>query len=135
MLFLDLEDLRAVPLKSVERLAEALDARLNRFPEEPDDSYQDRLARQIMWVEEMLAEDESRLQNRPDGCSRSMDRKKLLSLCWKHTHNDFKGKSKDGTKSVLKLVPGVGTCSVALTSLTDEELLEKIPTKFRPVNP
>jgi hypothetical protein len=60
-----------------------------------------------------------------------MDRKTLERLAWKHTHRDFKGKLEDGTKTVLKLIPGKGTCLVSLSSLTDEELLEKLPKTVR----
>lgn len=60
-----------------------------------------------------------------------MNRKKLESLVYKHTHADFKGRFEDGTRTILKFVPSVGTCVVALSSLTDEELVEKLPRKVR----
>lgn len=64
-----------------------------------------------------------------------MERKKLESLVWKHTHKDFKGvwTSEDGTKTktVLHYVPAKGTCAVSLSSLTDEELYEKLPSKVK----
>ncbi len=59
-------------------------------------------------------------------------RKELLRLAWKHTHKDFRGKYEDGTKSVLRMTDK-GTCLVSLNSLTNAELLEKIPTCFRPL--
>jgi hypothetical protein len=55
-------------------------------------------------------------------------RKKLETLVWKSTHKDFRG-SIDGTKNVLHLVPGKGTCLVGLKDLTDAELLSKVPKK------
>lgn len=62
-------------------------------------------------------------------------RKLLLTLVWRHTHKDFKGKFSDGTKTVLKFVPSKGTCLVPLDSLTDQELFDKIPTRFKPEPP
>ena len=50
---------------------------------------------------------------------------------WKHKHSDYKGKSEDGTKCVLKFVTGVGTCSVPISTLSDEECLDMIPSKVR----
>lgn len=58
-------------------------------------------------------------------------RAKLERLVWKHKHSDFRGKLEDGTKCVLKFVTGVGTCSVAISSLTDAECLDMIPKKVR----
>lgn len=58
-------------------------------------------------------------------------RAKLERLVWKHKHSDFRGKREDGTKCVLKFVTGVGTCSVEISSLTDEECLDMIPKKVR----
>jgi len=59
------------------------------------------------------------------------DRKQLESLVWRHTHRDFKGKREDGTRCVNHLVPEYGTCSVPLASLTDAELLGKLPARVR----
>lgn len=58
-------------------------------------------------------------------------RSKLERLVWAHKHSDFKGKREDGTKCVLKFVTGVGTCSVPISSLTDAECLDMIPSKVR----
>jgi hypothetical protein len=58
-------------------------------------------------------------------------RKKLEALVWKHTHSDFKGKALDGSKCVLHFVTNVGTCSVAIKSFTDEELIAKLPARVR----
>jgi hypothetical protein len=52
-------------------------------------------------------------------------------LVWKHSHRDFKGRLGDGTKTVLHLVPGLGTCTLALRALTDDELLAKLPAGVR----
>lgn len=60
-----------------------------------------------------------------------MERAKLERLVWKYKHPDFRGRLEDGTKCVLKFVSGVGTCSVTLSSLTDEECLDMIPTRLR----
>lgn len=59
-----------------------------------------------------------------------MERNKLEALVWKHTHADFKGKI-DGQKNVLHLVPGKGTCLVFLSTFTEAELLEKIPSRIK----
>ena len=58
-------------------------------------------------------------------------RAKLERLVWRHKHSDFKGKRDDGTKCVLKFVTGVGTSSVPVSSLTDDECLDMIPRKVR----
>jgi hypothetical protein len=55
----------------------------------------------------------------------------LERLVWKHKHSDFKGKREDGTKCVLKFITGVGTSSVPISSLTDEECLDMIPKRVR----
>lgn len=132
MMLIPLDDLRSAPLPALVRFAEALDAKLERMKGESDESYRDRLASKIQWVEEMLAENELRLQIPACRRYRGMERKKLLALAWKHTNKNFKGKYEDGTKSVLKHFGDKGTCLVPLDSLTDEELLAKIPTRFRP---
>lgn len=56
-------------------------------------------------------------------------RAKLEALVWRHTHRDFKGLI-DGIRTVLHLAPG-GTCVVALSSLTDAELFDKLPSRVR----
>ncbi len=58
------------------------------------------------------------------------NRAKLERLAWKHKHADFKGKSADGTKSVLCMRDGA-TCLVPISSLTDAECLAMIPSKVR----
>jgi hypothetical protein len=60
-----------------------------------------------------------------------MDRKKLEALVWRHKHKDFRGKAADGTKYILKFVPGMGTCSVPISSLTEQECLDALPQKVR----
>jgi hypothetical protein len=57
-------------------------------------------------------------------------RKRLEALVWKHTHRDFRGKLEDGTKTVLVGTPA-GTCLIALTNMTDAELLAKLPARVR----
>lgn len=64
---------------------------------------------------------------------RIYDRKLLERLVWRHKHSDFKGKREDGTKCVLKFVSGVGTSSVPIMSLTDEECIGMIPTKIKEI--
>ena len=49
-----------------------------------------------------------------------------LALIWKHTHRDFKGKWVDGTRCILILRPGEGTCSVPLVCLTETEIADKL---------
>lgn len=58
-------------------------------------------------------------------------RQRLEALVWKHKHPDYKGRREDGTKCVLKLIPSDGTCSVAISSLTDGELVDMLPQKVR----
>ena len=60
-----------------------------------------------------------------------MTRARLEALVWRNTHADFRGKREDGTKCVLHFVPNSGTCSVPLASLTDAQLIEKLPRKVR----
>jgi hypothetical protein len=55
-----------------------------------------------------------------------LNRKKLEALVWKHTHRDFKGRTPDGVRTVMQLVPGQGTCIVALAKLSDDELVGKL---------
>lgn len=58
-------------------------------------------------------------------------RKKLEALAWKHTHRDFKGVT-DGVKMRLHLNPKTGgTESWPLSSFTDAELIEKLPSAIR----
>lgn len=61
----------------------------------------------------------------------AITRKKLEALVWKHTHRDFKGTSADGTRTVLHYLSNVGTCAVSLASLSDEELIAKLPLSLR----
>jgi hypothetical protein len=44
---------------------------------------------------------------------------------WRSTHPDFRGEI-DGTKCVLVLRAGSGTCSVAIEDLTDSEFDDKL---------
>lgn len=55
------------------------------------------------------------------------EREKKLGTIWRFTHRDFKGVAEDGTKMVLLFVPGTGTCSVPLETLTDEQIEAKLP--------
>jgi len=54
-------------------------------------------------------------------------RAKLEALVWKHTHRDYKGTNKGGNRTILHSVTNVGTCVVTLASLSDAELLNKLP--------
>lgn len=56
-------------------------------------------------------------------------RKKLVSLAWTATHRDFRGVT-NGEKTILTLTKN-GTCLVSVSSLSDEELLSKLPTASR----
>ena len=51
-----------------------------------------------------------------------------LRAIWKATHADYKGII-DGVRCVLVLREG-GTCSVSLSSLTNEEIESKLPKDF-----
>jgi hypothetical protein len=53
---------------------------------------------------------------------KSKDRCKTLKVIYRHTHSDYKGTFPDGTKSILT-IRGL----VALDSLTDEEIAERLP--------
>ena len=53
------------------------------------------------------------------------ERERMEAKVWTMTHRDFRGKLPDGTKMVLRWVAGLGTCSVPVSSLTEEELLIK----------
>jgi len=58
-----------------------------------------------------------------------MTREQKLKLIWRYTHRDYRGirNDEDRTKVVLEFVPGVGTCSVPLDSLTDEQIEKRMP--------
>lgn len=58
-----------------------------------------------------------------------LTRAKLEALVWRHTHRDFKGLI-DGVRTVLHLVRGGGG-AVPLSSLTDAELYDKLPSRVR----
>jgi len=60
-----------------------------------------------------------------------LTRKQLESKAWTHTHRDQRGKWDDGTKNVTHYVPGKGTCNVAVSSLTEAELLARLPRAMR----
>ena len=49
-------------------------------------------------------------------------REALERLAWRNTHRDFRAKY-DGVKHVLRMVEGVGTTGVPLSSFTDEQLI------------
>lgn len=53
-----------------------------------------------------------------------MDRKTLEKLAWRKTHKDFKSNWNKGEATILRFVPGVGTCAVPLKTLTDAVLRE-----------
>jgi hypothetical protein len=53
-----------------------------------------------------------------------MDRKTLEKLAWRKKHKDFKSKWNNGNANVLVFVPGVGTCSMPLSSLSEAQLKE-----------
>lgn len=55
-----------------------------------------------------------------------MERKAALTLIYRHTHKDFKSTPGMG-KNILMYVTGKGTCLVALDSLTDAQIAEKLP--------
>ena len=55
-------------------------------------------------------------------------RKKLEQLVWRYTHRDYRGVV-DGIKTVLISRGGKGTCLESLSSLTDAELLDKLPVR------
>jgi hypothetical protein len=59
-----------------------------------------------------------------------LTRAKLEALVWRHTHRDFKGLI-DGARTVLHRAPGGGTCLAWLSSLTDAELYDKLPSRVR----
>lgn len=62
-------------------------------------------------------------------------RERLEKLAWKHTHRDFKGVCGEhsvwpaGTQTIL--VNRQGTCLIRLEDATDQELLNKLPTKIQ----
>jgi hypothetical protein len=68
-------------------------------------------------------------QARSELCE-GLSRKELERLAWKHKHKDAKGVY-GGQKVVLVLGPK-GTTMKALSDMTDDELLNQIPSKFRP---
>lgn len=54
-----------------------------------------------------------------------MERKQQLTLIYRHTHRDFKGRL-NGERNILVLREG-GTHLVPLVCLTDAEIAEKLP--------
>lgn len=64
-----------------------------------------------------------------------MKRGELECLVWKHTHRDYKGVGADGVRRVLHMITNQGTCSVPLSSLTEEELRAKLPRSIREALP
>jgi hypothetical protein len=59
------------------------------------------------------------------------ERKTLEALLWKHTHRNRRLKRANGDKCVLHYEEGHGTCLVPIASLTDEQVLEKLPKSVR----
>lgn len=62
-----------------------------------------------------------------DGSPLTVER--MRELAWEQKHKDFKGTYPDGTRAVLKLVEGKGTCLVPLDSLTVEDLRQCLGIK------
>lgn len=56
---------------------------------------------------------------------------KKLALIWKHTHRDFRGKTLYGSKAIMILRSGEGTCLVPLSALTDAEIAEQLAYALR----
>jgi hypothetical protein len=54
-----------------------------------------------------------------------MMRDDKLSLIFRHTHKDFKGKWPDGTRNIMALRSG-GSHLVSLSDLTDAEIADKL---------
>lgn len=48
-------------------------------------------------------------------------RQALIAFIWKKTHRDFRG-GNGAERTIMKLVPGRGTCLVYLEKMTDAEL-------------
>lgn len=57
--------------------------------------------------------------------------RKLADLVYRYTHRDFKGRLEDDTRTILMLVPSKGTCLVNLDSLSEAELLDRLPSAVR----
>jgi len=55
-----------------------------------------------------------------------MDTKQALTLIYRHTHKDYRGKLA-GRKTILMGRPGVGTCLVFLEDLTAAEIASLLP--------
>lgn len=60
-----------------------------------------------------------------------MTRDQQLTLIYRHTPRDYKGRREDGTRCILVFEPGVGTCSVPLDSLTDAQVANKLAYALR----
>lgn len=58
-------------------------------------------------------------------------RAKLEALVWTKKHRDHRGVRSDGTKVISVWVPGRGTCSAPVSSLTTQELLENLPKRVK----
>jgi hypothetical protein len=59
------------------------------------------------------------------------ERKRLWKILWKNTHKDFKGKIA-GVQTVmgwLKYSPNCGSCTVSMTTISEEELIERTKNK------
>jgi hypothetical protein len=59
-----------------------------------------------------------------------MTRDEKLTLIYRHTHKDFKGKWPDGTRNILAPRSG-GSELTSLSDLTDEEIADKLPGALR----
>ena len=61
----------------------------------------------------------------------TLNRKQLEALVWKHTHRDYRGKI-DGKRNIMGMDPKTGgSCLVFLHQMTEEELIEALPSKIR----
>lgn len=57
---------------------------------------------------------------------KAFTRAALESAVYSNTHKDFRG-GPAGKRSVLGIVPGKGTCALALEFMSTEELLSRLP--------
>jgi len=54
---------------------------------------------------------------------KDLNRKQKETLIYRHKHNDYKGRTKDGQKLIMPPFGfNNGTCLIVLSSLTDSEL-------------
>ncbi len=58
-------------------------------------------------------------------------RKALEQAVYQNKDPDFRGTGPlPGTRSILGFVPGLGTCTLPLQAMSEQELLSHLPTKF-----